>query len=52
MTGNGVVTIFDLLAIVLRLGSDDQQLDLDGDGRVTVFDVLLAGGQFGTRCTR
>jgi hypothetical protein len=52
VTGNGVVNIFDVLAIALRLKSHDPRFDLDGNGRVTVFDVLVAVGQLGTRCTR
>ena len=52
VTGNGMVNIFDILSIALRLGSDDPKFDLDGNGRVTVFDVLAAGSQFGQSCTR
>jgi len=52
VTGNGVVNIFDILAIALRLKSNNPKYDLDGNGRVTVFDVLLAASQVGTHCTR
>ena len=52
VTGNGLVNIFDILAIALRLGSANAKYDLDGNGRVTVFDVLLAASQLGTHCTR
>ena len=52
VTGNGLVNIFDILAIALRLGSANAKYDLDGNGRVTVFDVLVAASQLGTHCTQ
>ena len=44
LTGDGVVDVEDLLALLAAWGTDDAAADLDGDGVVGVKDLLLLLG--------
>jgi hypothetical protein len=52
LTGDGRVTVADILAVVSKFGTHDAVADLNGDGVVTVNDILIAVGEFGLLCTR
>ena len=52
MTGDGRVTVADILYVVSKFGTSDPMADLNGDGIVTVQDILIAVGEFGLLCTR
>ena len=47
VTGDGVVNVSDLLAIVGGWGSDDPALDLDGNGSVDTPDLLAVIAAWG-----
>jgi hypothetical protein len=56
VTGNGRVTVDDVVAILLRVGASNGsrryhiRYDLDRDGRITLSDVGIAIRQLGARC--
>ena len=51
VTGNdGMVNIFDIIAVAIHFGTNDPVYDLDHVDGVTIFDVLIAAGQFGQGC--
>jgi hypothetical protein len=52
MDGDGTVTMRDIRDLIGHLGKKrfDARYDLDGDGRITGSDVVMAIRQLGQRC--
>jgi hypothetical protein len=52
VTGDGVVTLADLIAVLRHLGRGrfDPRYDINGDGRVNGRDVFIVARQRGKRC--
>lgn len=48
VNGDGVVNLFDLVAVAARYGTSDTQADLNRDGRVDVFDLVLVATHYNT----
>jgi hypothetical protein len=51
-TGDGHVTVGDILYVVSRFHTSDPGADLDGSGLVLVSDILIAIGEYSMFCTR
>lgn len=50
-SGNGLIDVADIVAVAdhwQAIGAS--RFDLDGDGQVTVRDIMLAAGAFGEAC--
>ena len=49
VTNDGVVSIFDLVAVASQFGQSGENLDGDvnGDGTVNIFDLILVAAHFG-----
>ena len=49
VTSDGVVSIFDLVAVASQFGQSGENLDGDvnGDGTVNIFDLILVAAHFG-----
>ncbi len=45
--GDGVVNLFDYVALDSHYGSNDAMADLDGDGSVNLFDYVIVDQNFG-----
>jgi hypothetical protein len=50
VTGDGIVTLRDIIRIAIHIGSRSQRYDVNHDGRVTIRDLLIAVVQYGDRC--
>lgn len=56
VTGDGWVTVFDILAIAFRIETQEGdalynvRFDLNRDGRIDLQDLRIAADQFGARC--
>ena len=50
MTSDGIVNIFDLVAVAHEFGKtspDNTAADVNGDGIVNIFDLILVAAHFG-----
>jgi Dockerin type I domain len=54
VTGDGRVTLRDanFVAFMIRFGNHRARYDVNRDGKVNYWDLLLVVRQLGTRCTR
>ena len=50
ITGDQIVNLFDVLAVVEAYGTDDANADLDEDGVVSVLDLLEVISAYGVAC--